>query len=128
MDGIPFVSVVVIRKRGNQSMEQKICCRKCDLLLPESKFYYSNKTGKFNECKDCLDYRIDPQNYQEIRQLCEEIDVPFFSDIWEQEVNRTLEHFGKVTCKSVLGKYLAKMKLCSFHQMRYKDSPILKEG
>ena len=47
--------------------------------------------------------------------------MPFIEDEW----NKLIDRYGKES--NVLGRYIAKMNLCSFRNYTYKDSEFLNE-
>lgn len=108
-------------------------CEKCNKTMNPEQFYVSNNLekypdgGKLKQCKKCLTMHInnwDPDTYMWILQEC---DVPYVPDEW----NKLLASYGKdrskLTGTTILGRYLAKMKLKQFKDYRWKDSDFLQE-
>jgi hypothetical protein len=66
----------------------------------------------------------DPNTYLWILQEC---DVPYVPDEW----NKLLASYGKdkskVTGATILGRYLAKMKLKQWKNYRWKDTDFIQE-
>ena len=107
-------------------------CRKCNITKNEENFYTSNNLekypdGRLNLCKDCLTMHVnnwEPDTYLWILQEC---DVPYIPEEW----NKLLASYAKdpttVTGMTIIGRYLAKMKLKQFKEYRWKDTAFLQE-
>ena len=107
-------------------------CQKCNTTKNEDNFYTSNdKTkypdGRLNLCKDCLTMRVnnwEPDTYMWILQEC---DVPYIPDEWNKLMASYAKDPSKVTGVTIIGRYLAKMKLKQFKDYRWKDTAFLQE-
>ena len=107
-------------------------CQKCNSTKNEDNFYTSNNRekypdGRLNLCKDCLTMRVnnwEPNTYMWILQEC---DVPYIPEEW----NKLLASYAKdpttVTGMTIIGRYLAKMKLKQFKDYRWKDTEFLQK-
>lgn len=108
-------------------------CEKCRNVKPEKDFYRSNNLEKYpdggylNVCKDCLTRHVDnfePSTYTPILEMA---DVPYVPDEW----NKLLQNYGnqpeKLNGTSILGRYLAKMRLKQWKDYRWKDTDFLRE-
>ena len=108
-------------------------CAKCNRTMNLDNYYISKKTdiyppdGRLNICKKCLTMHVnnwEPSTYQNILQI---IDVPFIESEW----NALLERYGKdpkkLTSVSIIGRYLAKMKLKQYSDYNYADTESFME-
>lgn len=112
--------------------EAKRFCEKCKRVLNQEEFYQSNNVDKYpdgylNICKKCLTMHVDnfvPETYTWILQ---EIDVPYIPDEWNKLLARYGRDRSKLTGTTILGRYLAKMKLRQFKDFRWADNEFLQE-
>lgn len=110
-----------------------ILCEKCRKTMDSSNFYISKNTekyppdGKLNICKKCLTMHVnnwEPSTYMNILQ---EIDVPYIPQEWDALLERYGKDPRKVTGVTILGRYLAKMKLKQFSNLNWSDTERLME-
>lgn len=96
-------------------------------------FYTSNnlekypEDGKLNLCKKCITAHVDswePETYTWILQEC---DVPYVPDEWNKLMVRYAQNPEKVSGTTILGRYLAKMRIKQFRDYRWKDSEFLQD-
>ena len=83
--------------------------------------------GHFNECKKCLTRHVnnfDPETYLWILQ---EADVPYIESEWNKILEKYAKDPDKLTGTSILGRYLSKMKLLQYKNLRWDDTQRLKE-
>lgn len=107
-------------------------CEKCNKTMDSSQFYNSNNTekypeGKLRQCKKCVSMHVDnfkPETYLWILQEC---DVPYIPDEWDKLLYRYAKDKAKLTGLTILGRYLAKMRLNQYGDYRWKDSEFLQE-
>lgn len=99
-------------------------CSMCEKYLPESSFYvlkngYIDNLCKKCRCKGCSDDK--PWTFFPIMSY---YDIPYIEKEWlelmKRQIKRTISDNGQYI--SVFGKYLSKMKLCSFKNAGFKDS------
>ena len=110
----------------------QIYCPKCKRTKDESKFYGSNNAekypgGRFTPCKDCATMHVDnwdPSTYLWILQEC---DVPYMPEEWNGLLAKYGRDRAKVTGATIVGRYLAKMKLKQWKDYRWKDTAFLQE-
>ena len=78
-------------------------------------------------CKNCLTMHVDNWNPDTYLWILKEIDVPYIPDEW----NKLLANYGKdpskLTGKTIVGRYLSKMKLKQYRDFRWKDTEFLQE-
>ena len=108
-------------------------CSKCEHTFKGTEFYTSNNLekypndGKLNLCKKCLTMHVnnwDPATYLWILQ---DIDVPYVPKEWDALMIKHAKDKSKLTGTTILGRYLAKMKLKQYSDFRWKDSELLQE-
>lgn len=107
-------------------------CEKCNRTMNENQFYGSNNlekypTGKLNQCKKCISMHVDNWKPETYLWILQEADVPYIPDEW----NKLLATYGKdpskLTGVTILGRYLAKMRLKQHKNYRWKDSEYLQQ-
>ena len=108
-------------------------CKNCNKTMAEEQFYTSNNIekyppeGKMPECKKCLTRHVDNYNPDTYLWLLQEIDVPYIPDQWNQLMLKYAKDRSKLTGTTILGRYLAKMKLNQWKEFRWKDNDHLRE-
>lgn len=96
-------------------------------------FYSSNNLekypneGKLNLCKKCLTMHIDNWNPETYLWILQEVDVPYIPDEWNKLMQSYAQNKKKLTGTTILGRYLAKMKLKQFKEYRWADTDFLQE-
>jgi hypothetical protein len=105
-------------------------CEKCKKTMRGSEFYLSNNTEKYPDrvipiCKKCLTMHVDNWNPDTYLWILQEVDVPYIPEQW----NKLLAAYGKdrskVTGMTILGRYLATMKIKQYKDWRWKDTEFL---
>ena len=108
-------------------------CAKCNRTMNYDNYYISKKVdlyppdGRLNICKKCLTMHVnnwEPSTYQNILQI---IDVPFIESEWNALLDRYGKDPKKLTSVSIIGRYLAKMKLKQYSDYTYADSEAFLE-
>lgn len=112
--------------------EKKRFCEKCKRVLKLERFYQcydleKNPDGYLNTCKDCLTMHVDNFDPKTFTWILQEIDVPYIPDEWNQLLARYGRDKSKLTGTTILGRYLAKMKLKQFKDFHWKDNDFLRE-
>ena len=108
-------------------------CKNCNKTMAEEQFYTSNNIekyppeGKMPECKKCLTRHVDNYNPDTYLWILQEIDVPYIPDQWNQLMLKYAKDRSKLTGTTILGRYLAKMKLNQWKEFRWKDNDHLRE-
>ena len=108
-------------------------CEKCRQTMNVDEFYISNNLekypqgGKINQCKKCMTMHVDNWDPDTYLWILEEIDVPYVPDEWNKLMNKYARDSSKITGKTIIGRYLSKMKLKQFKDYRWKDSEYLQE-
>jgi len=78
-------------------------------------------------CKKCLTLHVDNWNPDTYLWILQEADVPYIPDEW----NKLLALYGKdrskVTGLTIIGRYIAQMKLNQFKDYRWADNEFLQE-
>lgn len=108
-------------------------CEKCHKTKPEKDFYSSNNLvkypngGKLTKCKQCISMHIDNWNPDTYMWILEECDVPYIPTEWVGLLEKYAKDPSKVTGSTILGRYLAKMKLKQYKDYRWGDTEFLQE-
>ena len=114
-------------------MSESYYCEKCHKTLKATEFYTSKNLekypdeGKLHQCKQCLTMHVnnwDPETYKWILQ---EIDVPYIPEEWNKLMVTYAKDKTKLTGTTILGRYLAKMKLKQWKEYTWKDTEFLQE-
>ena len=108
-------------------------CEKCHKTKPEKDFYSSNNLvkypngGKLSQCKQCISMHIDNWDPNTYMWILEECDVPYIPNEWVGLLQKYAKDPSKVTGSTILGRYLAKMKLKQYKDYRWSDTEFLQE-
>lgn len=108
-------------------------CEKCQRSKDEKQFYISNNLTKYpdngllNQCKDCLTMFVDNWDQKTYLWILEECDVPYIPDEWNKLMATYAKDPTKVSGKSIIGRYLSKMKLKQWRDYRWSDNEFLHE-
>lgn len=105
------------------------CCEKCKIPR-EEKAFYTHRDGiqKYPICKECLKSFVNDEDPDTYLPILEWLNMPYFKDEWWKIKERCIQLFGESrTGISTLGRYLAKMKLCSFRSWTWKDNRKIEE-
>lgn len=103
-------------------------CEKCKRVLDQKNFYHSRNLEKFpdggclNQCKDCITMHVDNWDPNTFKPILEEIDVPYIPDVWDRILAKHSDDPKKITGKTILGKYLAQMRIVQYKDFRYADT------
>ena len=114
-------------------MGQGYYCDKCRRTMAAINFYKSNNLEKYpndgvlKECKKCITLHVDNWNPETFLWILEEIDVPYVEDKWNEILKKHGQDPSKVTGTTILGRYLAQMKLNQFLKYRWADTEKLAE-
>ena len=96
-------------------------------------FYTSNNLekypndGKLNLCKKCATMHVDNWDPNTFLWLLEELDVPWIPDEWNKLMLTWAKDPTKINGTSILGRYLAKMRLSQNNAYRWKDNELIQE-
>lgn len=110
-------------------------CEKCGKTMSEKEFYTSRNIekyppdGKLRQCKKCMTMHVDNWDPETYKWILEEIDVPYVKEWWDDLLSDWLEKndASKITGLSILGKYLAKMRIKQYSNYRWADSEKIAE-
>lgn len=110
-------------------------CEKCGKTLEDKEFYTSKRIdkfppdGKLHICKKCLTMHIDNWDPNTFIDILKDVDVPYIKEEWDKMINAFLEKHPpeKMTGMSIIGKYLAKMKLRQWNKYNWEDTERLEE-
>ena len=112
--------------------KKKRFCEKCKVTKNEDNFYKSNNLEKYpegylNQCKDCITMHVnnwDPDTFMWILQEC---DVPYVPNQWNQLLSRYSKDRSSIKGTTIIGRYLAAMKLNQFKAYRWEDTQYLQD-
>lgn len=95
-------------------------------------FYSSNNLekypgGKLHLCKDCLTMHVDNYRPDTYLWILEECDVPFVPKEWNGILRSYAQKHKTLTGKTIVGRYLSKMKLNQYIDYRWKDSEVIQQ-
>lgn len=111
----------------------EITCKKCGKTMLADNFYLSRNLEKFapdgrvDTCKKCLTMHVNNWEPSTFLNILELIDVPYIEVEW----NTLLDKYGKdpkkTSSTAIIGRYLAKMKLRQYADLRYSDTLRFRE-
>ena len=110
---------------GQIEEKKKYYCDKCKKTMSGENFYTSNNLekypndGKLNLCKKCATMHVDNWDPNTFLWLLEELDVPWIPDEWNKLMLTWAKDPTKINGTSILGRYLAKMRLSPNTQYRW---------
>lgn len=110
-----------------------IFCEKCHKTLKRSEFYQSNNLEKYPDggtipiCKKCLTMHVDNWDPETFLPILEAVDVPYVPKQWNKLLERYGQDRSKVTGMTILGRYLATMKIVQYQKYRWKDTEFLQQ-
>lgn len=107
-------------------------CEKCKKTMRGSEFYLSNNTEKYPDrvipiCKKCLTMHVDNWNPDTYLWILQEVDVPYIPEQWNKILAAHGKDRSKVTGMTILGRYLATMKIKQYKDWRWKDTEFLQQ-
>ncbi len=102
-------------------------CNKCVREMNEENFYL-DKTGEhMKTCKKCVTMHVNVHEPSTFYHILKDVDVPFMPSEWDNLVTRYGGDPKKTKGSSILGRYLAKMKLAQYTHYRWSDTDRLVE-
>lgn len=115
--------------------KQLFFCEKCHKVMRGTEFYSSNDPAyadnqqKLHLCKQCWTMHVnnwDPETYI---PLLQEADVPYIPSEWSRLMQKYVADVPpeKITGTTIMGRYLAKMKLAQWSKYRWKDTELIAE-
>lgn len=107
-------------------------CDKCKRTMRGTEFYGSNNLekypeGKLHQCKKCLTMHVDNWDSSTYMWILEECDVPYIPEEWNKLLQKYASEGKTITGTTIIGRYLAKMKLKQFKDYRFKDTEFLQQ-
>lgn len=109
-------------------VQEKLQCEKCGRTVLAKEFYTKRDGEKTSMCKKCLTMHADCFQPDTFLWILELIDVPYVPEAWNGLRDKEYAKKGiKLSSMSVLGKYLAKMRLNQFKGCGWADSERLQE-
>ena len=106
----------------------KLTCVRCGKRLAETQFYTYKDGSKCEMCKACLTAYIDNFDPSTFEWILEKLDVPYIPQEWNVLRDRAFaKDQTKMNGMSVIGKYLAKMKLKQWNSYCYADSEKIQQ-
>ena len=102
-------------------------CPRCKKVMKVTDFYKSNNLEKYKDgyidvCKQCFVAHLDNWDPDTYVPLLAEIDVPYIPDEWNSLLAKWGADPSKMTATTIIGKYLAKMKLSQYNKYKFADS------
>ena len=108
-------------------------CEKCGRTMNEDQFYTSRNLekypngGKMRQCKKCMTLHVDNWDPETFKPILQDVDVPYIKDEWDGLLQKYGQDPSKLTGMTILGRYLAKMKLKQYNMYYWKDTEKLAE-
>lgn len=106
---------------------KKLICQKCQKLMDEKQFYKKHDGEPYIICKKCLTMHVDNFDEESYLWILKELDVPYVEEQWNTLRTRAYDKDPKkVNGSSVLGKYLATMKIKQWSKYHWEDTEVIK--
>lgn len=114
------------------NIKDKSFCKTCKQTLAGSEFYTSKRldkypNGKLDQCKKCATMFVDNWDPKTFLWILEEIDIPWVSKEWYKLLADAGREQTKITGLTIIGKYIAKMRLKQYKDYRWKDSELVQK-
>ena len=115
------------KKKGQiQDSKGRCVCQRCGKKMGSINFYTYRDGSKCEICKPCLTAHIDNFDPDTFIWVLEKIDVPYVPVEWNIIRDKAFaKNPNKMNGMSVIGKYLAKMRLKKWNQYRFSDTQQL---
>lgn len=102
-------------------------CQKCNMRMRADQFYTYRDGTKAELCKKCLTMHVDNFDESTFLWILEKMDVPYIPEEWNVIRDRMYARDpNKMNGMTVMGRYLAKMKLKQWNIYRWSDTEKLK--
>ena len=115
--------------KGQQEDANGKCqCQRCGKKIAQINFYTYKDGSKCEICKPCLTAHIDNFDPHTFEWILEKMDVPYIPTEWNVLRDKAFAKDPyKMNGMSVIGKYLAKMKLKQWNKYGYADTKKIQE-
>ena len=114
--------------RGQIPENGKCYCERCGKTLGQINFYSYRDGSKSEFCKPCLTAHIDNFNPDTFLWILEKMDVPYVPTEWNKIRDKAFtKNPKKMNGMSVIGKYLALMRLKKWLEYRYADTQRIQQ-
>ena len=111
-----------------EAADGKCICERCGKRLTSINFYTYKDGSKCEICKPCLTAHIDNFDPETFEWILKKMDVPYIETQWNTLRDRAFaKNPYKMNGMSVVGKYLAKMKLKQWNKYGYADTEKIRE-
>lgn len=109
--------------------EQPMHCMKCNRTILQRNFYkLRDGSARYNVCKQCLTMHVNNFQPDSFMWILKELDYPYVPTCWNQIRDKVFaENPNKMAGSTVLGKYIAKMKLVQWKDYGWADSQMLQQ-
>ena len=115
-------------KGQKQDANGKCQCERCGKRIAEVNFYSYKDGSKCEICKPCLTAHIDNFDPNTFEWILEKMDVPYVPVEWNVLRDKAFAKDPyKMNGMSVIGKYLAKMKLKQWNKYTYADTKKIQQ-
>lgn len=105
----------------------QLFCPKCRKTMADTNFYQYKNGQKCELCKACLTMHINNFEPETFLWVLEKFDVPYVEEEWNVLRDRAYQKDPyKMNGMSVVGKYLAKMRLKKWKDFGWADSERIK--
>lgn len=110
-------------KGQKEDANGKCQCERCGKKIAQINFYTYKDGSKCEICKPCLTAHIDNFDSNTFEWILEKMDVPYIPSEWNVLRDKAFAKDPyKMNGMSVIGKYLAKMKLKQWSKYGYADT------
>ena len=93
--------------------------------MNEENFYLDKAGEHMKTCKKCITMHVNVHEPSTFYHILKEVDAPFIPSEWENLVTRYGGDPKKTKGSSILGRYLAKMKLTQYSKYKWADTDRL---
>ena len=115
-------------KGQKEDANGKCQCERCGKRIAQLNFYTYKDGSKCEICKPCLTAHIDNFDPNTFEWILEKMDVPYIPTEWNVLRDKAFAKDPyKMNGMSVIGKYLAKMKLKQWSKYSYADTKKIQQ-
>lgn len=108
-------------------LSDTIACEKCGKVMTALNNFYRKRDGEYcSLCKKCLTMHVNNFKEETYTWILRELDFPFIPELWNSQRDELFAQNPNLKGTSVLGRYIAKMRLNQYNKYGWNDSELLR--
>lgn len=118
-----------VTHKGQMPNQKNQCfCQKQRIWMADKNFYKYKDGSRQKMCKKCLTMHVDNFDESTYLWILKDLDTPYIPEKWKTMRDRAFARNPNLTGLSVLGKYVAAMKIKPWTQYGWADSQKLQQS